>query len=265
MSDQPSTALLFKELRNRSGLSMDAVAKALNWKFGSAVQRYEDPKRFKRRYLPLDLAEKLLPIFEGRGDPPIQKAEILALAGFPLPDLHTVIPRSLINKLAAEYASPAPGDPLNARADSDAIYNIGTVEAGVWRQEFELPRNDWKPLIFEDGSYPGVRRFAAAVRGNAFAPRFFDGDYAIFIHVDEVGILAVPPSATVLVLRRQGSLVEATLREFVPSTSRGRLKRVRRFSDMPNAFEMARGEVKIEGVVVGALTHMRPALIRKPR
>jgi transcriptional regulator with XRE-family HTH domain len=68
-------------LRNRAGLSMAAVAKALGMANASSYQRYEDPAIFTKKYLPLELAERLAEVLGGYGDPPIQVAEVMALAG----------------------------------------------------------------------------------------------------------------------------------------------------------------------------------------
>ncbi len=57
------------------------------------MQRYELPYNYGNKFLPLELVLKLIPVFEGRGDPPIQRDEISELAGVsviatPDPDTH---------------------------------------------------------------------------------------------------------------------------------------------------------------------------------
>jgi transcriptional regulator with XRE-family HTH domain len=78
---EDGTCLRLAALRNRAGLSMAAVAKALGMANASSYQRYEDPTLFTKKYLPLELAEKLAEVLGGYGDPPIQVAEVMALAG----------------------------------------------------------------------------------------------------------------------------------------------------------------------------------------
>ena len=65
-----------KQLRQRAGLSIREVAHALGMENGSSYQHYED--RFRKPFLPLELTQKLIPIFATKG---IDAAELFALAG----------------------------------------------------------------------------------------------------------------------------------------------------------------------------------------
>lgn len=65
-----------KEIRRRAGLSIREVAEALGMEHGSSYQHYED--RYRKPLLPLDLTQKLVPIFAKAGTDP---AELYALAG----------------------------------------------------------------------------------------------------------------------------------------------------------------------------------------
>ncbi|HEY5209913.1 MAG TPA: LexA family transcriptional regulator [Stellaceae bacterium] len=65
-----------KEIRRRAGLSIREVAEALGMEHGSSYQHYED--RYRKALLPLDLTQKLVPIFSQAGADP---AELYALAG----------------------------------------------------------------------------------------------------------------------------------------------------------------------------------------
>lgn len=65
-----------KQLRQRAGLSIREVAHALGMENGSSYQHYED--RFRRQYLPLELTQRLVPIFAAKG---VEAAELFALAG----------------------------------------------------------------------------------------------------------------------------------------------------------------------------------------
>jgi Peptidase S24-like len=71
-----AAARQLKVLRSRAGLSIREVAQALGMEHGSSYQHYED--RFKKAYLPLDLIQKLAPIFAPGG---VEAAELYALAG----------------------------------------------------------------------------------------------------------------------------------------------------------------------------------------
>ena len=79
MSQTSQAARRLKILRERSGHSMRAVAEALGWTL-TRYQHYED--RYRRNYLPLELARSLADIFAIRGVP---AAEVMALAGLETP------------------------------------------------------------------------------------------------------------------------------------------------------------------------------------
>lgn len=144
-SGHVKAAPLLKQLRERSGLSMDAVAKAAGYRGASSYQRYEDGQTFRKPYLPLDLAEKLARILAGRGTPPITAGEVMALAG-------------------VEVAKQ------NARR---MIQIVGYVGAGAEvfpfddgaLDEIECP---WTEL--------GPSTVAVRVRGNSMEPAYFEGD-----------------------------------------------------------------------------------------
>ncbi len=78
-SFNPATRL--RELRERAGYSRDRLAPLIDFAAGSSVQRYELGRNFGDKFLPLELVIKLIPIFEGRGDPPILRSEIVEMAG----------------------------------------------------------------------------------------------------------------------------------------------------------------------------------------
>jgi phage repressor protein C with HTH and peptisase S24 domain len=65
-----------KEIRRRVGLSIREVAEALGMEHGSSYQHYED--RYRKTLLPLDLVQRLVPIFTRAG---ASAAELYALAG----------------------------------------------------------------------------------------------------------------------------------------------------------------------------------------
>lgn len=81
LNPEPIT-IQMKRLRGRTGLSIDRFAKTLGFAGGSSYQRYEDPEKFNKQTLPLALVHKLIKHVVGMGEPPIQEAEIYALAGF---------------------------------------------------------------------------------------------------------------------------------------------------------------------------------------
>lgn len=70
-----------RALRERAGLTMAEMAKALGYRGPSSYQRYEDPQVFIGPVLSLKLAKRLAGALKGRGHPPIEANEIYALAG----------------------------------------------------------------------------------------------------------------------------------------------------------------------------------------
>lgn len=145
-------------LRERAGLSMRAVAEALGWTL-TRYQHYED--RYRRNYLPLELARELADLFATRGVP---KADVLELAGDmslrpsepprdpvrpPLPPLPTVAPRDL---------------PV-----------MGTVKGG--EDGFYFNEGEAKEYIVRPPSLAGVSNaFALYVHGESMEPRYFAGE-----------------------------------------------------------------------------------------
>jgi Peptidase S24-like len=93
MVDIPVTERL-KALRTRAGVSMAEAAMACGHKTASGYQHYEDPKKFTRQYLSLEMVEKLLPLLVGRaakGEVPITAPEVWELAGITRGDRPTII------------------------------------------------------------------------------------------------------------------------------------------------------------------------------
>src|SRR5690606_19587174 len=76
MAEISQVARRLKALRERTGLSMRAVADALDWTL-TRYQHYED--RYKRAYLPVELARELAELFGRHGVDPRQ---VMELAGF---------------------------------------------------------------------------------------------------------------------------------------------------------------------------------------
>ena len=75
-----------RALRQRAGLSLEKLARRMGYKGGSSIQRYESPEDYAKEFLPVAFVRKLAPALKGLGDPPIEPAEIWALAGVRPPD-----------------------------------------------------------------------------------------------------------------------------------------------------------------------------------
>ena len=75
MTEISEAARRLKELREQAGLTMRAVSEALGWSL-TRYQHYED--RYKRRFLPFELARDLEAIFTPHG---VESGAVLGLAG----------------------------------------------------------------------------------------------------------------------------------------------------------------------------------------
>ncbi len=78
MAETSAAARDLKRLRERSGLSVREVASAID-RPASTYASYED--KYRKPYLPLELAKQLETVLVGRGEPPITSNDVLALAG----------------------------------------------------------------------------------------------------------------------------------------------------------------------------------------
>ncbi|AKR55735.1 hypothetical protein XM25_07975 [Devosia sp. H5989] len=82
MDNSPeSITAKIKELRERAGLSMAAVAKAMGYKTASGYQRYENAETYKGGYLARDWVEGFAGAVAGRGSPPVTIDDVWPLAG----------------------------------------------------------------------------------------------------------------------------------------------------------------------------------------
>lgn len=79
--DEMPVSLKLKALRERSGLTMQFLAKACSFRGASSYQRYEDPALFIREFLPREMLQGVTKAFIGTGDPPITEQEIASLFG----------------------------------------------------------------------------------------------------------------------------------------------------------------------------------------
>lgn len=73
----------FRRLRDRSGLSMDDLAKAMGFRRASSIQRYANPDEYTKEFFAPELALKMIKALVGKGEPPIEAREIWELTGVP--------------------------------------------------------------------------------------------------------------------------------------------------------------------------------------
>src|SRR3569623_177911 len=149
MTEISEAARRLKELREQAGLTMRAVSEALGWSL-TRYQHYED--RYKRRFLPFELARDLEAIFVPHG---VESGSVLHLAGI------------------------EPGAPSRPR---EAVRPIAGLGQGLNQGQRDLPvtgsvRGDGDGFLFNGGAPTEFVERPANLRGvfNAFA-LYMDGD-----------------------------------------------------------------------------------------
>jgi phage repressor protein C with HTH and peptisase S24 domain len=166
MSDVSPAAQGLKRLRNSIGLSMRATADALGWSL-TRYQHYED--RYRRRYLPLELAEELARIFGRHGMP---AASVLELAGVHATPAAPSSADSTALSVAHGIDSP-PIDRLVAlRRDLPVL---GAVKGGS--DAFYFNEGEPKEYVVRPPGLFGVSNgFALYVCGDSMVPRYYAGE-----------------------------------------------------------------------------------------
>lgn len=81
MTIYPHTGSKLLALKQRSGLSLRAIAAAAGYKGASSIQRYFSAD-YDSEYLPPDVAERLAKAFVGKGRPAIMADEVTDLAAY---------------------------------------------------------------------------------------------------------------------------------------------------------------------------------------
>jgi hypothetical protein len=79
MTTRETTGAQLNRLRDRAGLSLRALAAKAGYAAASSIQRYADPE-FDGA-LGVEVAQRFADAMEGQGDPPITRAEVIALTG----------------------------------------------------------------------------------------------------------------------------------------------------------------------------------------
>ena len=173
---------------------MAALAKALRYKGPSSYQRYEDPDLYTKEHLPLQLTRALLEILVGKGSPPITKEEVMMLAGL------------------ESLSTPQ----MQVLDEHRVIWCIGEVAAGVWRDAFEWPRDEWLPVLMAlpDERYKDVERHALRVSGDSMDLLYPDGSFVIFVQFAAIG-RGPRGGERVIALRHRHGQTEATVKEYV--------------------------------------------------
>lgn len=218
-----------RALRLRTGLTMADAAKRGGWKQPSSYHRYEDSTRFRKKWLPMDVADRLIKAFVGLGSPQVSTEDILALT------------------------QPQGARSFRGVNKTRVVEIIAVVEAGVWREAVELPKEDRQSFPMPDfPGFDGIQVFGLQVRGSSMNLIYPEGSIAFFVRPED---LAPVDGHTVVVVAKRGDLYETTLKE-LGRDKRGRVALFPRSSDprhqtpiFPN--KVGADSVEIIGVAIG--------------
>lgn len=183
------------ELKDRSGLSIRAIARAMGYQNASSIQRYFSPD-YTKPALPSDFVAKLLPVLVGKGETPISREEVLALAPTSLTELE---------------ASQAP-----ARA-AIALDLKGQVAAGLWMEaglfETDAVR---KATISGDLRFPSECQYLLEINGESLNRIARNGDLILCLDYLDAGIEIKSGDLVVVERSRDGGhTIERTAKRII--------------------------------------------------
>lgn len=160
MSEISEAARRLKELREQAGLTMRTVSDALGWSL-TRYQHYED--RYKRRFLPFELARALEDIFVPNG---VESGAVLQLAGIEPGQ------SSVTNRRETNAQRPLT---FNAAVGQRDLPVIGAVKGGS--DGFYFNEGEPKEFVERPANLKGVfNAFALYVDGESMEPRYFAGE-----------------------------------------------------------------------------------------
>ncbi len=161
MRDGLSVVEAVRHLRVRSGLSVRALADRAGFGSPNAYRHYET--LYKRDNLPLEVARQLADALAGRGEPPIDKNEVLALA---FDEAYPLTPASA----NASRAPDSPNLPLRGSMPRD-VPVFGTAQAGpdgsFW---LNMQQGAIDYVRRPPGLMSNQRAFAVYVEGDSMVP-----------------------------------------------------------------------------------------------
>jgi phage repressor protein C with HTH and peptisase S24 domain len=159
MTEISEAARRLKELREQAGLTMRSVSEALGWSL-TRYQHYED--RYKRRFLPFELARELDALFSQHGTEP---GAVLQLAG---------IEQGQQVTHRREPVAPRPSTAGGGHGQRD-LPVIGAVKGGS--EGFYFNEGEAKEFVERPANLKGAfNAFALYVDGDSMEPRYFAGE-----------------------------------------------------------------------------------------
>jgi phage repressor protein C with HTH and peptisase S24 domain len=159
MSEVSEVARRLKELREQAGLTMRSVSDALGWSL-TRYQHYED--RYKRKYLPFELARALEDMFVRQG---VAAGAVLQLAGL----------EGSQNRPPRQGTTAMRPVSLNAAASQRDLPVHSAFREGA--DGFWFVEGDAKEFVERPANLRGVANaFALYADGESMQPRYFAGE-----------------------------------------------------------------------------------------
>lgn len=186
-----------RSLRERSGLTMAQMAKAMGYKGASSIQRYENPDQYKGGYLPRDFVAKIERALLGKGNPPIQRAEVWELAGPEFSFARQPEPNATIGPKIVTSGKPIP------------VY--GSAVGGV-DGEFVMNGSFLYEVMAPPSLSPIAGAYAVQISGESMEPRYFDGEVAF---VDPTRRVTKGDFVVAQIQREEGGPILAFIKRFV--------------------------------------------------
>lgn len=181
-------------LKDRTGLSLRAIAREMGYSQASSIQRYFSSD-YPETALPANFISKLLAVLPGKGSPPITREEVLDLADGTVAEIQRKVPHL-----------PSSGVPI-----------VGEVAAGLWMEAalFET-ENAEESTISYDVRFPAQAQFVVRVRGESLNRIAANGDLLLCVDYMAAGI-ELKENDIVLVERSRdnGMTIERTAKRII--------------------------------------------------
>ncbi|RWK39275.1 S24 family peptidase [Mesorhizobium sp.] len=168
MDNSPeSIANRMRKLRERTGMSIDQMARAMGYASASSIQRYFDAGKLKQGYLKRDFVAKVEKVLLGKGSPPITRPEIWELAG-PEFNFGATLETSNAVVISKNVTSgnkiPVYGSAVGGIDGEFAMNGVALYEVVA-------------PAVLDNVS----GAYAVQVAGESMEPRYFDGE-VVFVN-----------------------------------------------------------------------------------
>lgn len=232
-----------KALRERSGKTIRQIAEELDLGDRHSTYSSYEGAKFKKAYIPMDLAKRLVPVFTGFGEPPIQKAEVLALAGTEAGEGREMIP---LPRDQGSLEPPPPGYIVVREYAADGAAGAGREPVLNWSGEAEALAEWIIPKDFLPPEHRNATVAVVRVQGDSMAPSLQPHD-RVMVDVSHNWL-----GADGAYMAWNGLGVVFKRLQALP----GNPPKVRFFSDNPayEAYTLPSDEVKIFGRVIGKWT-----------